>query len=47
MLLDGGSASVLDNDTDADFPGDTLNAVLDTGPLFAALGRSGDRTEFV
>ncbi|MCO6046674.1 alkaline phosphatase [Aeoliella sp. ICT_H6.2] len=34
-LLDSGEASVQANDSDADLPGDTLTAVLDTGPAFA------------
>ena len=35
-VLDGGATSVLDNDSDTDAPGDTLTAVLDSGPANAA-----------
>jgi arylsulfatase A-like enzyme len=34
-LLDSGQNSVLTNDTDTDLPGDSLTAVLDTGPTQA------------
>ncbi len=36
-ILDSSAASVLTNDSDADLPGDTLTAVIDTLPNFAAI----------
>ena len=42
--LDGGATSVLNNDLDADLPGDTLTATLDTDATYGTLTLNADGT---